>query len=207
MSGTLRQNLDPFSEHDDAVLNDALRSAGLFDLQGETDESRITLDSEIAGGGANLSVGQRQVLALARAIVRRSKLLILDEATSAIGERDSHRHQMQFLTAGTDYETDAIIQKSLRTELGKDVTLLTVAHRLQTIMDSDKIVSAAVLQCLPLYNYSRHTQMVLDAGRLIEFDSPKVLLQNEKSLLRALVDESADKDTLIAMAEGKAASE
>ncbi len=145
MSGTLRQNLDPFSEHDDSVLNDALRSAGLFDLQGETDESRITLDSEIAGGGANLSVGQRQVLALARAIVRRSKLLILDEATSAIGERDSHRHQMQFLTAGTDYETDAIIQKSLRTELGKDVTLLTVAHRLQTIMDSDKIVSRAVV--------------------------------------------------------------
>lgn len=87
------------------------------------------------------------------------------------------------------------------------MTVITVAHRLQTIMDSDKIVSAAVLQCLPLYNYSRHTQMVLDAGRLIEFDSPKVLLQNEKSLLRALVDESADKDTLIAMAEGKAASE
>ena len=124
MSGTLRQNLDPFSEHDEAVLNDALRSAGLFSVQDENDQSRITLDSQIAGGGANLSVGQRQILALARAIVRRSKLLILDEATSAI-----------------DYETDSIIQTSLRTELGKDVTLLTVAHRLQTIMDSDKIVS------------------------------------------------------------------
>ena len=124
MSGTLRQNLDPFSEHDDAVLNEALRSAGLFSVQDENDQSRITLDSQIAGGGANLSVGQRQILALARAIVRRSKLLILDEATSAI-----------------DYETDSIIQTSLRTELGKDVTLLTVAHRLQTIMDSDKIVS------------------------------------------------------------------
>lgn len=83
LSGTLRQNLDPFSEHDDAVLNSALRSAGLFNLQSEDDQSRITLDTEIAGGGANLSVGQRQILALARAIVRRSQLLILDEGASS----------------------------------------------------------------------------------------------------------------------------
>ncbi|KAL1939032.1 hypothetical protein VTO73DRAFT_10292 [Trametes versicolor] len=144
------ENLDPFFEHSDAVLNDALRSAGLFNLQVEGDMSRITLNTQIAGGGANLSVGQRQILALARAIVRRSKLLILDEATSAI-----------------DYETDAIIQASLRTELGKDVTLLTVAHRLQTIMDTDKIV---------------------------EFGKQSALLQNEKGMLRALVDESGDRE-------------
>ncbi|RPD55442.1 P-loop containing nucleoside triphosphate hydrolase protein [Lentinus tigrinus ALCF2SS1-7] len=170
LSGSLRQNLDPFSEHDDAVLNDALRSAGLFSVQDENDQSRITLDSQIAGGGANLSVGQRQILALARAIVRRSKLLILDEATSAI-----------------DYETDSIIQTSLRTELGKDVTLLTVAHRLQTIMDSDKI-------------------MVLDAGRIVEFGKPSKLLKNEKGLLRALVDESGDKEKLYTMANAASAS-
>ncbi|KAI0365043.1 P-loop containing nucleoside triphosphate hydrolase protein [Pilatotrama ljubarskyi] len=170
LSGTLRQNLDPFSEHDDAVLNDALRSAGLFNLQDENDQSRITLDTEIAGGGANLSVGQRQILALARAIVRRSKLLILDEATSAI-----------------DYETDSIIQTSLRTELGKDVTLLTVAHRLQTIMDADKI-------------------MVLDAGRIVEFGKPSELLKNEKGMLRALVDESGDREKLYEMAMGASSS-
>ncbi|KAI0711801.1 P-loop containing nucleoside triphosphate hydrolase protein [Cerioporus squamosus] len=168
LSGTLRQNLDPFSEHDDAVLNDALRSAGLFSVQNENDQSRITLDSQIAGGGANLSVGQRQIIALARAIVRRSKLLILDEATSAI-----------------DYETDTIIQTSLRTELGKDVTLLTVAHRLQTIMDSDKI-------------------MVLDAGCIVEFGKPHELLKDEKGMLRALVDESGDKEKLYAMANAAA---
>ncbi|KAK7681700.1 hypothetical protein QCA50_015047 [Cerrena zonata] len=163
LSGTIRHNLDPLSEHDDAVLNDALRSAGLFSLQSENAEHRLTLDTSISGGGGNLSVGQRQILALARALVRQSKILILDEATSAI-----------------DYETDSVIQNSLRSELGKDVTLLTVAHRLQTVMDSDKI-------------------MVLDAGRIVEFDKPGELLKNQKSYFRALVDESGDRDTLVNM--------
>ncbi|TCD68253.1 hypothetical protein EIP91_011219 [Steccherinum ochraceum] len=160
LSGTIRQNLDPFEEHDDAVLNDALRASGLFSLQRDDDDVKLTLDSAIASGGGNLSVGQRQILALARAMVRRSKLLILDEATSAI-----------------DYETDNAIQESLRTGLDKDVTLLTIAHRLQTVMDADKI-------------------MVLDAGRLVEFGTPRELLKNEHGVLRALVDESGDKDNL-----------
>ncbi|KAF8058246.1 hypothetical protein FPV67DRAFT_1565726 [Lyophyllum atratum] len=156
LSGTLRQNLDPFDQYDDATLNDALRAAGLFSLQSEMDEGRITLDSSISSGGGNLSVGQRQILALARAIVRGSKLLILDE----------------------DYKTDSIIQTSLRQELRGDVTLITVAHRLQTIMDADKIV---------------------------EFDSPRELLKLPHGKLRALVDESGDRNALYAMAEGHSA--
>jgi len=99
--------------------------------------------------------------------VRDSKLLILDEATSAI-----------------DYKTDIIIQASLSTELKPDVTVITVAHRLQTILDSDKI-------------------MVLDEGRIVEFDTPKALLKNPNGMLRALVDESGDKEKLYSMAEGK----
>ena len=84
LSDTLRGNLDPFDQYDDATLNDALRAAGLFSVQSEGDEGRITLETAISSGGANLSIGQRQILALARAIVRRSKLLILDEGQPTV---------------------------------------------------------------------------------------------------------------------------
>ncbi|KAF8969860.1 hypothetical protein BDZ97DRAFT_1902271 [Flammula alnicola] len=161
LSGTLRQNLDPFDQNDDATLNDALRAAGLFSLQEEAGKASITLDSKIASGGNNLSVGQRQIIALARAMIRRSKLLILDE----------------------DYQTDSVIQSALRTQLERDVTIITVAHRLQTIMDADKI-------------------MVLDSGTIVEFSTPKDLLSKEKGALRALVEGSGDKSFLYALAEG-----
>ncbi|KAH9166805.1 hypothetical protein EDB89DRAFT_2245995 [Lactarius sanguifluus] len=163
-------NLDPFSQCDDAALNSALHASGLFSLQTDEEDGRLTLDSHIARGGENLSIGQRQILALARAIVRGSKLLILDEATSAI-----------------DYKTDTIIQTSLRTELKGDVTLITVAHRLQTIIDADKV-------------------MVLDAGRIVEFDKPSELLKLENGRFRSLVDESGDRELLysIASSAGKA---
>lgn len=85
LNGSLRHNLDVFDQYDDTALNDALRAAGLFSVQLVGDQNRITLDSEVTSGGRNFSLGQRQIIALARAIVRQSKLLILDEATSAIG--------------------------------------------------------------------------------------------------------------------------
>lgn len=134
LSGTQRENLDPFSEHSDATLNDALRSAGLFTLQEEHDEARVTLDSTISGGGSNLSVGQRQILALARAILRRSKLLILDEGQWAVYYE---LHLLKYncchiATSAIDYATDSIIQSTLKEAL-KDATLIIVAHRLQTV--------------------------------------------------------------------------
>ena len=95
ISGSLRENLDPFGDHDDATLNDALRAAGLFALQEDewSDEARtsnanIDLDTKITSGGSNLSVGQRQIIALARALVRRSKLLILDEGAHSVESRE-----------------------------------------------------------------------------------------------------------------------
>ncbi|KAJ3511583.1 hypothetical protein NLJ89_g4015 [Agrocybe chaxingu] len=191
LSGTLRRNLDPFEQHDDATLNDALRAAGLFSLQEELGEPRLTLDSNIAMGGGNLSVGQRQILALARAMVRGTKLLILDEATSAIGtpsEVDYWGLKTEYLIAFLeDYKTDAVIQDTLRHQLSSDVTVITVAHRLQTIMDADKI-------------------MVLDSGRIAEFDSPRNLLQKEGGLFKTLVDGSGDKTLLYSMAERRAST-
>ncbi|KAF5323760.1 hypothetical protein D9619_012892 [Psilocybe cf. subviscida] len=163
LSGTLRKNLDPFDQHDDAVLNKALSSAGLFSLQEELEGTKLTLDADISSGGSNVSVGERQIIALARAFVRHSKILILDEATSAI-----------------DYKTDATIQRTLRQKLPTDVTVITIAHRLRTIMDSDRI-------------------LVLDSGRIAECDKPSILLQREGSMFKALVDGSGDKDELYAL--------
>ncbi|KAF9516655.1 hypothetical protein BS47DRAFT_1371638 [Hydnum rufescens UP504] len=163
LSGTLRQNLDPFDQHDDSTLNDALRAAGLFSLQMDLpEEERISLDSNVSSGGGNFSLGQRQILALARALVRQSKVLILDEATASL-----------------DHQTDTLVQNSLNTEF-KDCTLITVAHRLQTIMNSDKI-------------------LVLNEGRLVEFDSPANLLQKEDGVFKEMVDRSGDKETLYAL--------
>ncbi|XP_050416423.2 multidrug resistance-associated protein 1 [Patella vulgata] len=140
-SGSLRMNLDPFDKHTDEELWVALEHAHLRKFVSEVPEK---LEYECGEGGHNLSVGQRQLVCLARTLLRKTKILVLDEATAAV-----------------DMETDDLIQQTIRTEF-KDCTVLTIAHRLNTIMDYDRII-------------------VLDQGNIKEFDAPTTLLQNKNS--------------------------
>ncbi|XP_074103395.1 multidrug-Resistance like Protein 1 isoform X2 [Cotesia typhae] len=149
-SGTLRLNLDPFDVHTDEQIWQALEHAHLKAFAKTLPNGLMYLVSE---GGDNLSVGQRQLICLARALLRKTKILILDEATAAV-----------------DLETDDLIQRTIREEF-KDCTVLTIAHRLNTILDSDRVI-------------------VLDKGVITEFDKPENLLQKPTSAFYSMAKDS-----------------
>ncbi|KAB8256824.1 P-loop containing nucleoside triphosphate hydrolase protein [Aspergillus pseudonomiae] len=199
-SGTVRSNLDPFHEYTDAELYNALERVHLLSFEdsitlasqsyhgsssgsdtaasnpmsptgGPSKPSSFftSLASPISEGGLNLSQGQRQLLCLARAIVAQPKIMILDEATSAV-----------------DMETDALIQRSIRSEFGRnESSLLVIAHRLSTIADFDRI-------------------LVMDAGKAVEFGPPRELLEIEGGVFRNLVQNSGERAVLEQMILGKA---
>ncbi|XP_060535204.1 probable multidrug resistance-associated protein lethal(2)03659 isoform X2 [Cylas formicarius] len=149
-SGTMRKNLDPFEEYSDDVLWDALAQVELKDMICHLPAG---LNSNVSEGGTNFSVGQRQLVCLARALIRNNKILVLDEAT-----------------ANVDPHTDALIQTTIRNKFG-NCTVFTIAHRLHTVMDSDKI-------------------LVMSGGSVIEFDHPYILLKKEGGILRKLIEDT-----------------
>ncbi|XP_053413290.1 multidrug resistance-associated protein 1 isoform X3 [Nycticebus coucang] len=138
-SGSLRMNLDPFSQYSDEEVWTSLE---LAHLKGFVSALPDKLDHECAEGGENLSIGQRQLVCLARALLRKTKILVLDEATAAV-----------------DLETDDLIQSTIRTQF-EGCTVLTIAHRLNTIMDYTRVI-------------------VLDKGEIRECGSPSDLLQQK----------------------------
>ncbi|GBO21457.1 Multidrug resistance-associated protein 1 [Araneus ventricosus] len=140
-TGTLRINLDPNNEYSDDQIWDSLEKSYLKTFMSNLSEG---LEYNVEEGGANLSAGQRQLVCLARALLKNSKILVLDEATASV-----------------DMETDSLIQNTIRTAFA-DRTVITIAHRLNTVSDYDKIV-------------------VLENGNIIEVGNPSNLLENQNS--------------------------
>ncbi|XP_010799596.1 ATP-binding cassette sub-family C member 5 isoform X2 [Bos indicus] len=145
-SGTVRSNLDPFNQYTEDQIWDALERTHMKECIAQLP---LKLESEVMENGDNFSVGERQLLCIARALLRHCKILILDEATAAM-----------------DTETDLLIQETIR-EAFADCTMLTIAHRLHTVLGSDRI-------------------MVLAQGQVVEFDTPSVLLSNDSSRFYAM---------------------
>ncbi|XP_035205921.1 multidrug resistance-associated protein 1-like, partial [Stegodyphus dumicola] len=145
-SGTLRLNLDPLQQHTDKDLWAAIEHAHLKTFVNTLEEG---LEYQVSEGGENLSVGQRQQICLARALLKKTKILVLDEATAAV-----------------DLETDKLIQNTIRSEFW-DCTVITIAHRLHTVLDYDRI-------------------LVMADGRIVEDGEPDTLLQKQDSLFYQL---------------------
>ncbi|KAL4647043.1 multidrug resistance-associated protein 5 isoform X1 [Arapaima gigas] len=146
-SGTVRSNLDPFNQYAEEQIWDALERTHMKDC---VSQLPLKLESEVVENGENFSVGERQLLCVARALLRQCKVLILDEATAAM-----------------DAETDLLIQETIRNAF-QDCTTLTIAHRLHTVLNCDRI-------------------MVLNQGQVVEFDEPSKLLANENSRFCAML--------------------
>uniref|UniRef100_A0A8C5FVQ8 Cystic fibrosis transmembrane conductance regulator n=1 Tax=Gadus morhua TaxID=8049 RepID=A0A8C5FVQ8_GADMO len=163
---TMRKNLDPFNQHSDEELWNSLQEVHLKSV---VEELPAKMETLLAESGSNFSVGQRQLVCLARAILRKNRILIIDEATAHVDPR-----------------TDELIQRTIR-EKFRDCTVLTIAHRLNTIIDSDRI-------------------MVLDAGEIQAYDAPYTLLQDPEGIFYKMVQQTGQQEAEDLLASAKQVS-
>ncbi|XP_039870833.1 multidrug resistance-associated protein 4 isoform X2 [Simochromis diagramma] len=164
-TGSMRKNLDPFNQHTDEELWSALEEV---QLKSVVEELPGKLETALAESGSNFSVGQRQLVCLARAVLRKNRILIIDEAT-----------------ANVDPRTDELIQKTIR-EKFRECTVLTIAHRLNTIVDSDRI-------------------LVLDAGKIHAYDEPYTLLQDPTNIFYKMVQQTGKQEAAALLEAAKKA--
>uniref|UniRef100_UPI0037E8F146 ATP-binding cassette sub-family C member 4-like n=1 Tax=Semicossyphus pulcher TaxID=241346 RepID=UPI0037E8F146 len=164
---SVRKNLDPFSQHSDEDLWRALEEV---QLKSVVEELPAKLETVLAESGSNFSVGQRQLVCLARAVLRKNRILIIDEAT-----------------ANVDPRTDELIQKTIRDKF-RECTVLTIAHRLNTIIDSDRI-------------------LVLDSGSIQELDCPFTLLQNKEGAFYKLVQQTGQAEAAALLESARKAAQ
>ncbi|KAF0561148.1 P-loop containing nucleoside triphosphate hydrolase protein [Gigaspora margarita] len=171
-TGTIRSNLDAFSQYEDSEILESLRRVHLIPFSEDVDATSFSrddnnlfknLNTPVSEGGKNFSQGQRQLLCLARALLRSSKIILMDEATASI-----------------DFAMDEKIQKMIKTEFA-DCTVLCIAHRLRTVIDYDRI-------------------LVIDRGNVIEFDSPYNLITDSSSLFYRMCQNSGEFDLLMSLA-------
>lgn len=197
-SGTIRYNLDPFGQYSDNEIWEVLARVG--DLKSVVASSPLKLDMPVSDGGENFSQGQRQLICLARAMLKDAKIVVLDEATASV-----------------DIQTDALIQRTIREDdrfRGK--TILTIAHRLNTVADYTKVsyLGTVVFDCLFLLLTFRGgapfvQQIVfMEAGQIKEVGSPAELLSKPGGYFYSLVEETGETNAaaIRAIAMGKGPS-
>ncbi|KAJ3212806.1 Multidrug resistance-associated protein 4 [Clydaea vesicula] len=171
--GTLRFNIDPFQHYSGEELWKVLEAVELKKL---VESMPLKLESPVSEGGGNWSVGERQLMCLARAILRNTRLIVMDEATSSIVRNNRYCKMITKQILIKDLNTDSLVQNAIRSKTGlfADSTVVTIAHRLNTVIDFDKI-------------------MVLNNGRVVEFGSPYQMLMKESctedAYFKRMVDE------------------
>ena len=164
MEGSLKFNIDPLNNHTELEIESVMREIGFWYIcERNLEENKNKPDNEkglnmiITENGGNISIGERQLICITRAILRKSKIIVMDEATASI-----------------DVNTENIIQKAI-SNLLNDSTILTIAHRIKTVINSDRI-------------------LVLDNGEVVEFDKPKTLLENKNSMFYEFYNNANQKD-------------